>query len=47
MEIFAANSVTPVTNAQNSDNSVVTSPKVSLYFRCRLPQAMALPHFRT
>src|ERR1022692_2333355 len=31
MENFAENSVIPVTNAQNSDNSVVTSPKVSLY----------------
>ena len=31
MENFAENSVIPVTDAQNSDNSVVISPKVSLY----------------
>jgi hypothetical protein len=31
MESFAENSVTPVTQAQNSDNSVVTFPKIPLY----------------
>ena len=31
MENFTDNSVIPVTNAQNSDNSVVISPKVLLY----------------
>ena len=31
MENFTDNSVPPVTNAQNSDNSVVISPKVLLY----------------
>jgi len=31
MESFAENSVTPLTQPQNSDNSVVISPKVPLY----------------